>query len=100
MTTVSNAALQAQIMDLRKRLDGLAAKVKADETAIRPLLANVTFLAGISQMTALPSSHYPLPDDPYGGNLWGSGERGYINVRGYAITDIVEKLQRQGFMGT
>ena len=100
MTTVSNAALQAQIMDLRKRLDGLAAKVKADETAIRPLLTNVTFLAGLNQMTALPSSDYPIPTDPHGGNIWVSGERDYINNCVNAITDIVGKLQRQGFMGT
>ena len=96
MTTVSNASLQAQIMDLRKRLDGLAAKVKADETAIRPLLTNVTFLAGLHQMTVVPL--YPFPTDPYGGNLWGSGERDYINTCVNAINDLIGKLERQGFM--
>ena len=96
MTTVSNAALQAQIMDLRKRLDGLAAKVKADETAIWPLLTNVTFLAGLGQMTFVPL--YPFPDDPFGGNNWGSGERGYVNQCIHAINDLIGKLERQGYM--
>src|ERR1019366_2002094 len=100
MTTVSNAALQAQIMDLRKRLDGLAAKVKTDETAIRPLLTNVPFLVRLNQMTALPSSDYPIPTDPHGGNLWASGERDYINNCVNAITELAEKLSPPGFMGT
>ena len=98
MTTVSNAALQAQIMDLRSRLDGLAAQYKKDQTTLAAVIANAKFLGALNQMTVLPE--YTLPTDPYGGLQWGSGERDYINTCVNAINDLVGKLQRQGYMGT
>lgn len=57
---------------------------------------NAGFLSGLGQMTVSPD--YPLPDDGNGGAYWADGERDYINNCVDTINDLVQKLQRQGYM--
>lgn len=99
---VSNATLAAQVQALTRRVDDLAAKVKSDEAALRPLISagssQGTFLAAINSMTT-PGT-YPLATDPFAGAgpNWQTDERDYVIAPADQLNLIVQKLQRSNLM--
>jgi hypothetical protein len=95
--TTSNATLTAQILALTKRVDALAAKVKADETKLNPLLtaSNLTFLAGLGKLGFLGTR----ATDPYSGSTFQDGERGdYIVPAQQQQNALLTEMVNQNWM--
>ena len=90
-TTIANHV--AIITDLLTRIGDPANTGTAGVTK-----AQFTFLAGLSQMTT-PTT-FPLPADSGSGSYWITGERDFVNSSINLDNDLIDKLQRNGFMST
>ena len=100
VTAIITKAPSARTYSLKNRYE---ANYSATWTAINNLSAQftpaqVTFLAGLTEMT-VPAS-YPLPDDPSSGNNWATGERDFVNGAIDGWNSLIQKLQRNGLMST
>lgn len=101
---VSNATLVAQVQALTRRVNQLAAQVKADEAAssskfatLHPLLVsgNLAFLGNLGKMGFLGQ----LSTDPNSGTTWVTSERNdYINTPISKTNSVLTELINQGYM--